>query len=59
MGKVFGKIFRISGLDEKKGKWVVRQDFHGNVTRFIAFFSLTDLCFVTLRKLDDKVVLDH
>ena len=63
MGKVLGKIVRISGLDERKGKWVVRQDFHGNflvnITRFIAFSSLTDLCFVTLHKLDDKVVLDN
>ena len=27
MGRVFGKVFRILGLDEKKGRWVVEQDF--------------------------------
>ena len=43
MGKVFRKAFRILGLDERKGRWVVEQDFHGNfqvnVTWFFAFFS--------------------
>ena len=38
VGKVFGKAFRISELDE----WVVEQDFQanfrGNVTWFFAFF---------------------
>ena len=38
-----GKAFRILGLDERKGRWVVEQDFHGNfqvnVTWFFAFFS--------------------
>ena len=29
-GKVLGKAFRILGLDERKGRWVVEQDFHGN-----------------------------
>ena len=24
------KAFRILGLDERKGRWVVEQDFHGN-----------------------------
>ena len=42
-GKSFRKAFRISGLDERKGRWVVEQDFHGNfqvhVTWFFAFFS--------------------
>ena len=41
--KVFGKAFRILVLDERKGGWVVKQDFHGNfwvnVTWFFAFFS--------------------
>ena len=63
MEKVLGKIFRISGLDERKGDWVLQEDFHGNfqvnVTWFFAFTCLTDLCFVTLHKLDDKVVLDR
>ena len=30
MGKFFGKTFRILGLGERKGGWVVEQDFHGN-----------------------------
>ena len=30
MGKVFKKAFRILGLDERKGRLVVEQDFHGN-----------------------------
>ena len=43
VGKVFRKGFRILGLDERKGRRVVEQDFHGNfqvnVTWFFAFFS--------------------
>jgi len=42
VGKVFGKAFRILGLDERKGRWVVEQDFYGNfrvnVGWFLAFF---------------------
>ena len=42
VGKVFRKAFRILGLVERKGRWVVEQDFHGNfqvnVTWFFAFF---------------------
>ena len=42
-GKVFRKAFRILGLDELRGRWVVEQDFLGNfwvnVTWFFAFFS--------------------
>ena len=30
VGKVFRKAFRILGLGERKGRWVVEQDFHGN-----------------------------
>ena len=30
MGKVFKKAFRILGLGERKGRWAVEQDFHGN-----------------------------
>ena len=30
MRKVFKKAFRILGLDERKGRLVVEQDFHGN-----------------------------
>ena len=49
MGKVFTKALRILRLDERKGRWVVKQDFHGNfrvnVTWFFAFspVSLTEL----------------
>ena len=43
MGKVVRKAFRILELDERKGRWVVEQDFHGNfqvdVTFFCVFFS--------------------
>ena len=43
VGKVFRKAFRILGLDERKGRWVMEQDFHGdfqvNVTWFFACFS--------------------
>ena len=43
MAKVFRRAFRILGLDERKGSWVVKQDFHGNfqvnVTWFFASFS--------------------
>ena len=45
VGKVFGKAFRILGVDQKKGRWfIVKQDFYGNfrvnlnVTWFFAFF---------------------
>ena len=30
MGKVFRKAFRILGLDERKSRCVVEQDFQGN-----------------------------
>ena len=73
MGRVFRKAFRILGLGERKGRWAMEQDFHGdfqvNVTWFFAFFSvsLTELCsfwyglkdLFTLHKLADKVVLDR
>ena len=43
VGKVFTKALRILRLDERKGRWVIEQDFHGNfrvnVTWFFAFFS--------------------
>ena len=66
MGKLLGV-----GLGERKGRWVVKQDFRGNfqgnVTWFFAFspVSLTELCsfwyglkdLFTLHKLVDKVVL--
>ena len=75
MGNVFGKAFRILGLDERKDRQVVEQDFPGNfqvnVTWFLPFslVSLTELCSFwhgvkdpfTLHKLadEDLVVLDH
>ena len=42
VGKVFRKVFRILGLDERKGRWVVEQDFHGNF--HIVFFCLFLRC---------------
>ena len=42
VGKVFRKVFRILGLDERKGRWVVEQDFHGNF--HIVFFGLFLRC---------------
>ena len=43
VGKGFRKVFRILGLEERKGRWVVEQDVHGNfqvnVTWFFAFLS--------------------
>ena len=42
VGNVFGKACRILGLGERRGRWVMEQDFHGNfrvnVTWFSAFF---------------------
>ena len=73
MGRVFRKAFRILGLGERKGRWVMGQDFHGdfqvNVTWFLLVspVSLTELCsfwyglkdLFTLHKLVKKVVLDR
>ena len=43
VGTVFRKAFRILGLGERKGRWVMEQDFHGDfqvlVTWFFASFS--------------------
>ena len=43
MGIVFKKAFRILRLGERKGRWAMEQDFHGdlqvNLTWFFAFFS--------------------
>ena len=44
MGTVLEKAFRILGLDERKSRWVVKEDFHGfeilgYVTVFCLFFS--------------------
>ena len=73
VGKVFGKAFRISGLGERKGRWIVEQDFHENfqvkVTWFLSLYpvSLTESCsfccglkdcFI-VHKIGDNVILDH
>ena len=43
VGGVFRKAFRILGLGERKGRWAMEQDFHGdfqvNITWFFASFS--------------------
>ena len=39
VGKFFGKAFRILGLDERKGRWVVTQDFHGNFSGYGHWFK--------------------
>ena len=43
MGIVFRKAFRILELGERKGRWAMEQDFHGdfqvNVTWFFASFN--------------------
>ena len=43
VGRVFGKAFRNLGLGERKGRWAMEQDFHGdfqvNFTWFFASFS--------------------
>ena len=43
MAKAFSKAFRILGLDERKGRWLVEQDFMEiflvSVTWVFAFFS--------------------
>ena len=38
-GKVFGKAFTILGLDERKGRRVVKQGFHGNFWVNVTWFS--------------------
>ena len=73
MGIVFRKAFRILGLGERKGRWAMKQDFHGGFRSMLHGFlplspvSLTELCsfwyglkdLFTLHKLADKVVLDR
>ena len=54
VGRVFRKAFRILGLGERKGRWVVEQDFHGNfqvnVTWFFFsfFYGVLDLIMLIL-----------
>ena len=54
MGKGFGNAFTILELDQRKGRWVVKQDYRGNfpvnVTWFFAFFfSLLNLFVLILK----------
>ena len=72
MQKVLGKAVRILGLNERKGRWVVRQDFmdiFGSMLQGVWLFSpvsLTESCsfcyglryLFTPHKSVDKVVLD-
>ena len=52
MGRVFRKAFRILGLGERKGRWAMEQDFHGDFQAkymlhgFLPFspVPLTELC---------------
>ena len=37
VGKDSWKAFRILGLDERKGRWVMEQDFHGNFRVSVVF----------------------
>ena len=66
MRKVFRKAFKILGLDERKDRWVVEKDFHGNfqvnVTWFFAFFSGVLVWlerFLHSAQVSGRVVLDH
>ena len=38
MERVFRKAFRILGLGEGKGRWVMEQDFHGDLQVNLAWF---------------------
>ena len=51
MRGVFGKAFRILGLDEKKSRWVLEQDLHGNIWVNVTWF------FILFSGLLDRIVL--
>ena len=38
VGRVFRKAFRILGLGERKGRWVMEQDFHGDFQVLVMWF---------------------
>ena len=75
VGKVFGKALRILGSDERKGSWVLEQDFHGNFRApvsgqcYMVFLPVRSpwlnrahyilVWFERSLKLADKVVLDR
>ena len=44
MGKALEKTFRILGLNEGKGRWVVEQEFHGNFQVVVMLFCLFLRC---------------
>ena len=47
--KFFRKAFRILELDERKGRWVLEQDFHGNcLVNVTLFFAFSTLCVTEL-----------
>ena len=49
VGIIFGKAFRIFGLDEGKGRWVVEQDFPRNFQIIVTLFFLP-FCLVSSTK---------
>ena len=44
VGNVLSKDFRILGLDDRKGRWVGEQDFHGSFQVNATFFCLFLRC---------------
>ena len=38
VGRVFRKTFRSLGLGERKGRWVMEQDFHGDFQVLVRWF---------------------
>ena len=59
MGIIFGKAFRIFGLDEREGRWAVKQDFHGNfrvnVVIVVCFFLLSSQLNCAYSGMDEKI----
>ena len=51
VGRAFRKAFRILGLGERKGRWVMEQDFHGNFRVTVTWF------FAVLSGVLDEIVL--
>ena len=45
MGKGFRNAFRILGLDERKGMWVVEQNFRGNFQVNVRWFAIRFISF--------------
>ena len=51
VGEVLGKAIRVLGLDERKGRSIVEQDFHGN-------FWVNGTCFpFSLASLTERIVV--